>query len=64
MAFKKGENAVYFDKNISIEYGLELYPNGKCYLIKSDNTLRKNIVVRELTQEEYAKLDIQKGRDF
>lgn len=44
--------------------GLELYPNGKCYLIKSDNTLRKNIVVRELTQEEYAKLDIQKGRDF
>ncbi|EOI7704573.1 hypothetical protein ACMWEF_001847 [Campylobacter jejuni] len=39
-------------------------PDGKCYFIKSNDELKRNEIVRELTQEEYAKLDLIKGIDF
>ncbi|PAF46191.1 hypothetical protein BKH46_08625 [Helicobacter sp. 12S02634-8] len=61
---QEGHSAIYYDENISKEYNLLLQPDGKCYLIKYEDTLQKSQILRELTQEEYAKLDVIKGRDY
>lgn len=60
---KQGYNAIYVCKKISKE-AIMLQPDGKCYFIRSNDELRKNEIVRELTKEEYSKLDLIKGRDF
>ncbi len=60
---KQGYNAIYVCKEISKE-AIMLQPDGKCYFIRSNDELRKNEIVRELTKEEYLKLDLIKGRDF
>lgn len=59
---KQGYNAIYFDKDISEQYCLQLQPDGKCYLLKNDT--KDNEILRELNADEYAKLDLIKGRDY
>ncbi|HHY1437280.1 TPA: hypothetical protein ACV1MF_001229 [Campylobacter jejuni] len=60
---KEGFEAIYVNRRISNKAIMQC-PNGKCYFIKSNDELKRNEIVRELTQEEYAKLDLVKGRDF
>ena len=60
---KQGHNAIYVDKNISNE-PIMLQPNGKCYFIRSNYERKINEIVRELTKQEYIKLDLLKGKDF
>lgn len=60
---KEGHRAIYTNRKISNDSIMHC-PNGKCYFIKSNDELKRNEIVRELTREEYAELDLVKGRDF
>ncbi|PAF46594.1 hypothetical protein BKH41_08805 [Helicobacter sp. 12S02232-10] len=60
---KEGYDAIYYDEAISDKCILNK-PDGKCYLIKPDSKSMKNEILRELTPEEYAKVDLVKGRDY
>ncbi|PAF50228.1 hypothetical protein [Helicobacter sp. 13S00477-4] len=60
---KNGYNAIYIDEAISNQCILH-QPDGKCYFIQSNREQRKNEILRELTAEEYAKIDLIKGRDY
>ncbi|PAF46883.1 hypothetical protein BKH41_08420 [Helicobacter sp. 12S02232-10] len=61
---KEGYNAIYYDETISDKYNLLLQPDGKCYFLDPNSKSMKNEILRELTPEEYAKLDLVKGRDY
>lgn len=60
---KQGHNAIYVCEEVANQT-IMLQPNGKCYFIRSNDELRQNEIIRELTNEEYARLDLIKGRDF
>ncbi|PAF41047.1 hypothetical protein [Helicobacter sp. 11S03491-1] len=60
---KEGHNAIYYDGNI-INKTIMLRPDGKCFVIKANQELKKNEIIRELTPEEYSKIDLVKGRDY
>lgn len=60
---KNGHNAIYINEEISKECILQK-PDGRCYFINSNREKRTNEILRELTPQEYAKIDLIKGRDY
>lgn len=61
---KNGHNAIYYDEDISTQYNILNKPDGKCYFLDPDSKSRTNEILRELTPQEYAKIDLIKGRDY
>ncbi|PAF44019.1 hypothetical protein [Helicobacter sp. 11S02596-1] len=61
---REGHNAIYYDEAVSSQYNLLLKPDGKCYFLDPDNQSREIKILRELNPQEYAKIDLIKGRDY
>ncbi len=56
---KEGKNVILHADEIPNGGNYIIYPNKKAYLISYDNTLKKSVFGRELTQEEYQMIGIE-----